>query len=262
MSTNREYVEFICDQAKSARNIRFQAMFGEFAIYCDEKVVALVCDNQLFLKPNPETRALLATVTEAPPYPGAKPSFLISDLVDDRALLAKLFRLTADALPAPRPKKVAKTLAKSAAKTATKTVARTAGTKPKPVLLSGGNPQITKADGNAPVSAYISAMPGWKRDIGRQLDALIMKTVPGVSKAVKWNSPFYGVEGEGWFMSFHTFTNFVKVTFFMGTSLTPAPSGGKAKEARWIDVHQDDLNEKQMTKWIKQAAAIPGWLKA
>ena len=109
MSTNREYVEFICDQAKSAGNLRFQAMFGEFAIYCDEKVVALVCDNQLYLKPTDVTRALIGTVVEAPPYPGAKPSFLISDLVDDRALLAKLFRLTAEALLAPRPKKPKKT---------------------------------------------------------------------------------------------------------------------------------------------------------
>ncbi len=131
----------------------------------------------------------------------------------------------------------------------------------KRVLLSGGNPQIPKADGNEPVAAYIDAMPGWKRDVGLQLDALIVRTVPQVSKAVKWNSPFYGVEGEGWFMSFHTFTNFVKVTFFMGTSLNPAPPGGKAKEARWVDVHQNDLNEKQMVKWIQQAATIPGWLK-
>jgi hypothetical protein len=113
-------------------------------------------------------------------------------------------------------------------------------------LLSGGNPQIAKADGDAPVQAYIAAMPDWKRDVGRQLDALIVRTVPGVRKAVKWNSPFYGVAGQGWFLSFHTFTNYVKVTFFLGTSLRPVPPGGSAKEARWIDVHESDLNEAQL----------------
>jgi len=129
----------------------------------------------------------------------------------------------------------------------------------KPILLAGGNPQIAKADGDAPVQAYIAAMPGWKRDIGRRLDALVERTVPGVHKAVKWNSPFYGLEGQGWFLSFHTFTNYVKVTFFQGTSLRPAPAGGKAKDARWIDIHKDDLDEAQMARWIRQAAALPGW---
>jgi hypothetical protein len=129
----------------------------------------------------------------------------------------------------------------------------------KPVLLSGGNPQIPKAEGNAPVRAYIAAIPGWKRDTARRLDALIARTVPDVKKAVKWNSPFYGVEGEGWFMAFHVYPRAVKVTFFRGTSLDPVPAGGKSREARWIDVHQEDLDEKQLAKWIKQAAAIPGW---
>jgi len=129
----------------------------------------------------------------------------------------------------------------------------------KPNLLSGGNPQIAKADGDAPVQAYITAMPGWKRDIGRRLDALIVRNVPHVRKAVKWNSPFYGIDGQGWFMSFHVFTRYVKVTFFNGTSLRPAPAGGKAKEARWIDIHEDDLDEAQLTKWIKQASKLPGW---
>jgi hypothetical protein len=128
------------------------------------------------------------------------------------------------------------------------------------VRLSGGNPQIAKADGDAPVRAYIAAMPGWKRDIGKRLDALIARSVPGVQKAVKWNSPFYGLEGQGWFVSFHVFTRYVKVTFFKGTALTPVPPGGMAKEARWIDVHEDDLDEIQMTAWVKQAAALPGWL--
>jgi hypothetical protein len=130
----------------------------------------------------------------------------------------------------------------------------------KVVLLSGGNPQIAKADGDAPVRKYIAAIPGWKRDVGKSLDALIERSVPNVRKAVKWNSPFYGVEGQGWFMSFHVFSRYVKVTFFRGTSLVPAPRGGTSKEARWIDVHEDDLDEAQMKAWVKQAAVLPGWL--
>ena len=132
-------------------------------------------------------------------------------------------------------------------------------TKAEPALLSGGNPRIAKGDGDEPVQAYIDAMPGWKRDIGHRLDALIVKTVPDVTKAVRWNSPFYGREGQGWFVSFHTFTKYVKVTFFDGTSLKPVPPGGTGKDARWIDVHEDDLDEAQLAKWIKQAAALPGW---
>lgn len=131
------------------------------------------------------------------------------------------------------------------------------------VRLAGGNPQIAKADGDAPVQAYIAAMPGGKRDLGKRLDALIVRTLPKVRKAVKWNSPFYGVEGQGWFLSFHVFTHFVKVTFFQGISLRPVPSGGtpKSGDARWIDIRDGDpLDEAQMAKWIKQAAALPGWL--
>ena len=127
-------------------------------------------------------------------------------------------------------------------------------------LLSGGNPQIAKADGEAPVRAYLVAMPGWKRDVGARIDALVVRTVPTVRKAVKWNSPFYGIAGRGWFLSFHCFNRAVKVTFFKGTSLEPPPPDGKAKEARWIDVHEDDLDEAQLKKWIKQAAKLPGWL--
>ena len=130
----------------------------------------------------------------------------------------------------------------------------------KPALLAGGNPRVAKADGDAPVQAYIAAMPGWKRDVGRHLDRLIAGTVPKVRKAVKWNSPFYGIEGQGWFLAFHVFTRYVKVTFFQGTSLRPVPPGGTAKEARWIDVHEDDLDEAQMTRWIEQASSIPGWM--
>jgi hypothetical protein len=128
------------------------------------------------------------------------------------------------------------------------------------VLLSGGNPQIAKADGDAPVQAYIAAMPGWKREVGQRLDALIVRNVPGVRKAVKWNSPFYGAPGKGWSVSFHVFARAVKVTFFQGTSLRPPPPGGVSKEARWIDVHEDDLDEAQIAKWVKQAAALPGWV--
>jgi len=127
-------------------------------------------------------------------------------------------------------------------------------------LLSGGNPQIAKADGDAPVQAYIAAMPGWKRAIGKRLDALIVRNVPSVRKAVKWNSPFYGIEGQGWFLSFHVFTRYVKVTFFRGTSLRPAPPGGTGQDARWIDIHEDDLDEAQLATWIKRAAALPGWV--
>jgi hypothetical protein len=129
----------------------------------------------------------------------------------------------------------------------------------KPVLLSGGNPQIRKAYGDAPVQAYIAGMPGWKREVGRRLDVLVSRTVPSVRKAVKWNSPFYGIDGQGWFVSFHVFNRYIKVTFFRGTSLRPVPPGGTGKDARWIDVHEDDLDEARMREWIRQAAALPGW---
>ena len=130
----------------------------------------------------------------------------------------------------------------------------------KPALLAGGNPQIAKADGDAPVQAYIAAMPGWKRDVGRRLDALIVRTVPGVRKAVKWNSPFYGVEGQGWFLGIHCFTKYVKVAFFRGTSLRPVPPGeSKQKEVRYLDIHEDDeLDEAQLAAWVKQASQLPG----
>lgn len=129
-------------------------------------------------------------------------------------------------------------------------------------LLSGGNPQIAKADGDAPVQAYIAAMPGWKSAIGRRIDTIIVDTVPDVCKAVRWNSPFYGVAGQGWFLSIHVLTRYVKVTFFAGMSLRPIPPGGteKSKEARWIDIYEnDDFDETQFAAWVKQAAALPGW---
>lgn len=130
-----------------------------------------------------------------------------------------------------------------------------------PVLLSGENPQIAKGDGNAPVKAFIAAIPGWKKQVGLRLDALVVRAVPHVRKAVKWNSPFYGVEGQGWFLSFHCFTKYVKVTFFKGASLRPTPPGGsKHPDVRYLDIHEDDaLDEKQVIAWIRQAAAIPGW---
>jgi hypothetical protein len=128
-------------------------------------------------------------------------------------------------------------------------------------VLSGGNPRIAKADGDAPVRAYIAAMPGWKRDLGKRLDALIVRNVPNVRKAVKWNTPFYGTEGQGWFLGFHTFTRYVKVAFFRGTSLRPIPPGAsKGKDTRYIDIHEgEELDEAQMSTWVKQAAALPGW---
>src|SRR5213083_2232933 len=138
-----------------------------------------------------------------------------------------------------------------------------AGNKAKPVkLLAGGNPQIAKADGDAPVQAYIAAMPGWKRDVGRRLDALIVRTIPGVHKAVKWNTPFYGIEGEGqgWFLGFHCMTKYIKVAFFRGTSLRPVPPGeSKSKNTRYLDIHEDDqLDETQLAAWVKQASRLPG----
>jgi hypothetical protein len=130
----------------------------------------------------------------------------------------------------------------------------------KPKLLSGGNPQIAKGEGDAPVRKYIAAMPGWKREVGRNLDRLIGRTVPGVHKAVKWNSPFYGVEGEGWFLNFHCFAKDIKVAFFRGTSLRPKPPGeSKHKEVRYLDIHEnDDYDETQLADWVKQASRLPG----
>jgi hypothetical protein len=143
-----------------------------------------------------------------------------------------------------------------AKKTSTKSKSRPVA---KPRLLSGGNPQIAKADGDAPVQAYIAAMPGWKNHVGRRLDALIVRTVPGVHKAVKWNSPFYGIEGQGWFASFHCFTQYIKVTFFRGTSLRPVPPGeSKHKEVRYLDIHEGDWDEARLADWIKQASRLPG----
>ena len=136
-----------------------------------------------------------------------------------------------------------------------------AKTPAKVVLLSGGNPQIAKAEGAAPVRAYIAAMPGWKRDVGRRLDHLIGKTVPGVCRAVKWNSPFYGVKGRGYFLGYHCLTKYVKVAFFRGTALKPIPPGtSKQKDVRYFDIHENTpLDEELLADWIRQAAKLPGW---
>jgi hypothetical protein len=127
-------------------------------------------------------------------------------------------------------------------------------------LLSGGNPQIAKAYGDAPVQAYIAAMPGWKSNVGHRLDALITRIIPGVHKAVKYNSPLYGIEGQGWFLSLHIFTNYVKVAFFRGASLRPIPPGtSKQKHMRYLDIREDDkLDEVQFADWVKQASKLPG----
>jgi|SRR5688572_20525669 len=131
----------------------------------------------------------------------------------------------------------------------------------KPKLLSGGNPQIPKGDGDAPVQAYLAAVPGWKRDVARRVDALVERAVPGVRKAVKWNSPFYGAPGaEGWFLSYHCYANYLKVTFFRGTSLDPMPPvASKMKDVRYLHLHENEpLDEKQITAWLKQASRLPG----
>ncbi len=129
-----------------------------------------------------------------------------------------------------------------------------------PVLLSGGNPQIAKGYGDAPIQAYIAAMPGWKSDMGRRLDALIEKTVPGVYKAVKWNSPFYGIEGDGWFLGLHCFNKYIKLAFFRGTALDPMPPvASKTAETRYFHIHEEDvLDEAQLADWIRQASRLPG----
>ncbi|MCE2489165.1 MAG: DUF1801 domain-containing protein [Anaerolineae bacterium] len=130
----------------------------------------------------------------------------------------------------------------------------------KPGLLSGGNPQIPKGDGDAPVQAYIAAMPGWKSALGRRIDEIIVENVPRVRKAVRWNSPWYGIQGQGWFLTTHVFTRYVKVTFISGASLQPPPPGsGKDPDARWYNIYEDGFDEAQFVEWVRQAAALPGW---
>ena len=131
----------------------------------------------------------------------------------------------------------------------------------KPVLLSGGTPQIAKGDGDAPVQAYVAALPGWKSGVAKRVDEIVTRTVPGVRKAVKWNSPFYGVDGRGWFLSVHAFTRFLRLAFFRGAALRPVPPGpSKTAHARYYDVHEGEpLDERRLASWLRQAAALPGW---
>jgi hypothetical protein len=157
-------------------------------------------------------------------------------------------------------KGAAKRIAAKAAKPRKTAPKSQSGRAVKPKLLSGGNPQIAKGYGEAPVQAYIAAMPGWKRDVGRRLDALIGRTVPGVAKAVKWNSPFYGIEDQVWFLSFHCFAKYIKVAFFRGASLRPVPPGpSRQKDVRYLDIHEnDEFDEAQFAAWVKQASRLPG----
>jgi hypothetical protein len=143
-------------------------------------------------------------------------------------------------------------------------VTKKSGEAAEPVLLSGGNPQIAKADGDAPVQAYIAAMPGWKSDVGRRLDSIVVRAVPDVRKAVRWNSPFYGMEGQGWFLNFHCFAKYVKVAFFNGASLDPVPPGeSKDENVRYLNIYEDDqFDEKQFAAWVKQASQLAGWGKS
>ncbi len=144
-----------------------------------------------------------------------------------------------------------------------KKVTRKPPSRTKPKLLSGGNPQIAKADGDAPVRAYIAAMPGWKREVGERIDAIIVRAFPSARKAVKWNSPFYGVEGEGWIVAVHCFTKYVRVAFFNGSTLRPMPPGeSKQRQTRYLDIRENDaLDEAQISSWIRQARRAPGWGK-
>ena len=161
----------------------------------------------------------------------------------------------ASAKPAKPPGKgTVKQVAAKKRETATSTSGSTA-----PRRLSGSNPQIAKGYGDAPVQAYIAAMPGWKSAVGRRLDALIEHAVPGVNKAVKWNSPLYGIEGRGWFLGVHCFARYVKLSFFHGAALRPPPVASKTPEARYFHVHEnDELDEAQLTDWIRQASRLPG----
>lgn len=171
-----------------------------------------------------------------------------------KAPARKATKAPAKAKPAPKATPKPKAATASKPKPAPKPAA--------PILLSGGNPQIAKGDGDAPVQAYIAAMPGWKREAGRRLDKLIVKTVPEVRKAVKWNSPFYGMEGQGWFLAVHCFTSYIKVAFFRGAALTPPPPvDSKDPNARYFHITEDgQIDEKLVASWIRQASQIPGWV--
>lgn len=156
-------------------------------------------------------------------------------------------------------RKTAKATKKVAAKRATSRGTTAAPLSAKPKLLSGGNPQIPKGYGDEPVQAYIAAAPGWKSDIVRRIDAIVTRSAPGVLKAVKWNSPLYGMERDHWFMSAHCMTKYVKVAFFMGQSLRPKPPGeSKQKNVRYLDIYEGEFDEAQFADWVKQASKLPG----
>lgn len=176
--------------------------------------------------------------------------FLEGDEVNGPAL-KKLVRAAVDFNQAKSTKKIPAAKGKAAQ-----------GGEAAPVLLSGGNPQIVKGDGAAPVQAYIDAMPGWKGDLGKRLDALITRTLPDARRAVKWNSPLYGMERKGWFLGVHAFTHYVKLTFFRGAALDPLPPGvSKSPDVRYLDIREgDELDEAQLADWLRQAAALPGFL--
>jgi hypothetical protein len=219
----------------------------------------LICTGEAYAK------AVKLTFAHGAALPDPKRLFNAIDIHEGEQVDGKAFQALVRAAaahngaPAQRPKANGNAKANAKAKVPAKGAARPGAVK----LLSGGNPQIAKADGDAPVQAYIAAMPGWKRGFGERLDALIGRQVPGVQKAVKWNSPFYGLAGQGWFLSLHVFTRYVKVSFFRGTSLRPVPSGGtpKSQEVRWVDVYEDDaFDESQWADWLVQAAALPGWV--
>jgi hypothetical protein len=198
---------------------------------------------------------MLGTMAKQPPKPAQKRS---------AKKLAPKKQTTPETPPAKKPaaKKapVRKASTKQApAKTAVAKKAGTNGAKPK--LLSGGNPQIAKADGDAPVRAFIDAMPGWKRDVGRQVDAIIGRALPGVRRAVRWNSPFYGTEANGWFLSYHCITRYIKVAFYRGTELDPMPPvASKNEGTRYFHIHEGEaIDEKLLASWVRQAAKLPGW---
>ncbi len=131
---------------------------------------------------------------------------------------------------------------------------------PAPKLLSGGNPQIPKGDGDAVVQAYIAAMPGWKSRVGRLFDALIVATVPEVAKAVRWNMPFYGAPGEGWHLGFRCFTKYVQISFLTGAALRPPPPlASKHPRVRYLNLYESEpLDEERLASWIAQAFQQPG----
>ena len=210
----------------------------------------------------PVKKAVAKTPKKARPASNAGPKRVTAKKAPAKTPARKATKAPAKAKPAPKAMPKPKPKPKPAAPKSKAAKAKAAPKPAAPVLLSGGNPQIAKGDGDAPVQAYIAAVPGWKRDACRRLDKLIVKTVPEVRKAVKWNSPFYGMEGQGWFLAVHCFTSYIKVAFFRGAALTPPPPvDSKDPNARYFHIHEDaQIDEKLVASWIKQASQIPGWM--